>query len=59
MTFIYFYKKDISSFLIGILELVNAILLEIYKNNKTTVKKNFKNNHIDQLTKINDNKTFF
>lgn len=58
MTPIYFHEEDISSFSIITLEKVNAILLEAYKAIKTAIEKSFKDDSVDQLSKIDGNKSF-
>lgn len=56
MTLIYFYRKDLSNFLILISKEVNKILLWTCKVIKTIFKKSLENN---QLFEINNNNAFF
>lgn len=56
---IYFYGEDISSFWITTSEKVDAILLKASKVIETTVQKHLKSDLVDQLSEIDDIKSFF
>lgn len=56
---IYFYRDDIHNSLIRTSEITKTILLRASKAIKNTVEKCFKGGPVDQLSKVDYNKTFF
>lgn len=54
-----FYREDIHNSLIATSEITKAILLRASKAIKNTVEKCFKGSPVDQLSKVDYNKTIF
>lgn len=53
-----FYREDILSSPIAILERVDVILLETYKTIETAVEKSFEVDLVNQSSKVDDNEAF-